>query len=250
MEFVFTREYQSELGAVDKVFENGLRPWLDDVYSDLCELENDNTWKNLPGLVLCIYGYVGLNRQLAIIMADIFKTAYFANFTHEWVKDVEEGQEHNQEMQFKILIGDYAFGRILKLLVEVKADCLLKYFASMMSEINEGMVIKYKLDAGYHHTIRKTKAPLYATAFLTAAHLARTDEVGRELYRQMGYNIGMAIELMSNPRLRPEAQVYVHKSEEIFEQLNQQNKVLNSNLEQVIKELHGILCTEDDIAVV
>lgn len=250
MNDVFTREYQSELHDVDEIFKNGLMPWWDDVCDYLCRLEKDYTWENLPGLVLCIYRYLGLNTKISILMADIFKTVYFANTIHTFIADDEEGQEHNQELQFNILIGDYAFGRILKLLVEAKAVKMLKDFSDMMSEINEGLVLKHKLNAGQHQTIRKTKAPLYATAFFTAAKLSGVDEASHDLYRHMGYNLGMAIELMGNPRLRAEAQVYVHKSEEIFEEINKRNNILNSTLERVIKGLHDILCTKDEIAVV
>jgi len=250
MKFIFSRDLKYEILDVDKAFKKSLFPWWEDISVYLERLEDDITWNSIPVLVLSIYKFQGFDRSLTIQMANLFKMIYFANSIHAFVKDDSEGQEHNRELQFNILIGDYIFGRILKLLHEAKVDKLLQIFSEMICEINEGMVMKHKLSAGYKQVLAKTKASIYSTAFLTAAELSNVEDEEKELFRQLGYNLGMSIELPSNDASQNEIMEFINKSEYLFRELNQQKNAANSSLEEIIKEIHDMIYDIDKAAVV
>ncbi len=250
MKLTLTRDLKTELIEVDKTFINNLLPWCNGVYGYLNELGSDITWNILPALVLSIYKYLGINRQLSISMANIFKMFYFAQSIHGLIKDDKEGQKHNQQLQFNILIGDYIYGCVLKLLLEVNADKFLSIFSEMIGEINEGMVIQYKLRANDFNILEKTKAPFYSTAFLTAAEFSGIKHEKKDLYRQLGHNLGMSIEMLNCGSFKRDVQVYINESERLFQHLNQENNVVNSSLEKVVKELQWISCSMDEVAII
>lgn len=250
MKLTLTRDLKTEILEVDKAFINSLAPWWDNIYGYLNKLEDDSTWNIIPTIVLGIYKYLGIDKYVSISMAGIFKMFYFANSIHGFIRDDREGQKHDRQLQFDILIGDYIYGCILKKLLDLDSDRFLGIFSGMMCEINEGMIVRYKLGADYHDAVKKTKAPLYATAFLTAAEFSGAKDERKNLYKQLGYNLGMSIELLNCYAFEQEAQAYIHKSCELFRYLNQKNRVANSGLERLIKELHHILCTVERAAVI
>ncbi len=204
----------------------------------------------MPALVLSVYKYLGINKEISIAMTNIFQTIFFAYSIHATVQDDEEGQKYDQELQFGILIGDYVSGRVLKLLFEAEAVRFLKDVADMMCSINEGMVMEHKLNAEYEQILLKTRAPIYELAFYTAAELAGLKEEEQELFRIMGTKLGMGIELSAYGNCRDEAQAYIHESQGLFRDLNQQRSHRNSTLEKAIKELHACICQVDKVAAV
>ncbi|MDD2510432.1 MAG: polyprenyl synthetase family protein [Syntrophomonas sp.] len=249
--YSFARELRTELIDVDKVFKQNLLPWWDDIYSYIKLLDDDLTWNQLPPLVYIVYQYLGLDRSISISMTNIFKTLYLANSIHGRVTDDEEGQKYDRELQFSILIGDYMFGRMLKLLVEAGADKLVGHFAGMMAEINEGRVMEWKLQADHKDVLLKTRGSLYATAFETAAQLSGMSGMLLQNCRQLGLNLGMSIELMSCDIAREEVLVYIHEAERNFKIINQQHqRRANSSMESAINEIHLLLCNIDNVAVV
>ena len=250
MNLLFTRELKKELADLEQVFKYSLLPWWDSIDDYVKALENDLTWVILPPVVMSIYTFTGHNRQLAIIISNIFRNCYLAHRIHDLVKDDEEGQQHNQELQFNILIGDYIFGNVLKALVDIKADRLVGFFAEMIAEVNQGLLIKHKLNGNYEEVVEKTRAPYYATAFLIAARLAGYDDKTCQSYRQMGYHFAMSIELGQDPAYCSLAQTHVHECEKIFISLNKHSNSANSSLEKAIKEVHNHLCGMEESAVV
>lgn len=250
IKYSFTREIRTELIDVDKVFKENLLPWWDDVYNYIKMLNEDFTWNQLPPLVYIVYRYLGLDRSISISMTNIFKTLYLANSIHFLVKDDKEGQKYDQDLQFAILIGDYMFGRMLKLLVEAGADKLVGLFAVMMAEINEGRVMERKLQADNKEVLQKTRGSMYATAFETAGQLSGMKGILLENCRQLGLNLGMSIELMNCDISREEVLLYIHEAERNYKILNQYQRMVNSNLEAVINEVHSLLCNIDKVAVV
>lgn len=250
MKQIFARDFRTEILELDVVFKNSLLPWWEDISEYVKKLDDDITWNMLPLVVLGIYRFNGLDRQISIAMANIFKTLYLANSIHALVKDDNEGQEHNQKLQFSILLGDYIFGRMLKLLVEAKADHLVGVFAHMMAEINEGMVLQHKYNIDHLEVVEKTRGPLYMRAFETAAQLSGSNEENQERYRQMGLALGMSIELLAFDFLNQELHDYVHRTEQIFKVIKQQKNSSNSTLEKVISKLHGLLYNINGFAVV
>jgi hypothetical protein len=195
MEYIFTKDIQSDLQEVETTFRNSLLPWWNDISAYVPQVDKDLGFKLLPAVVLNSYRYLGLEKELAIQMANLFKTIDFATRIHVLIKDDEEGQRHNQELQFTILIGDYIFGKVLKLLVETGTDHLLYMFASMIGKINEGLIIKHKLKSGLEQALIQTRAPLYYNAFLSAAKMANLASDTAENYGKVGHNLGAALEL-------------------------------------------------------
>jgi geranylgeranyl pyrophosphate synthase len=195
VEDIFARELQIDLHEVDELFKKSLLPWWDDIANYVYKMTDDKSFNMLPAVVLAAYRKLGIERDLSLKMANMFKTMHLASRIHVLVKDDEEGQKVNQEMQFTILIGDYIFGKVLSLLYEYKVDMLLNIFATMICDINEGLIVEYKLDGSPDDVLARTKAPLYSSAFLTAAELAGLSQEKKDTYGLIGHNLGMALEL-------------------------------------------------------
>jgi len=195
VEFFLARELQPDLLEVDELFKKSLWPWWDDIAIYLQKLSGDKSFIMIPAVVIAAYRKLGLERDQAIKIANIFKTMHMATRIHVLVKDDEEGQKTNQEMQFTILIGDYIFGKVLSLLHVYQVDRLLNIFATMMAEINEGLIKEYKSDGSLSDVIAQTRAPLYSSVFLTAAELANLPPELEKIYGLIGHNLGMALEL-------------------------------------------------------
>ncbi|MGI5920825.1 MAG: hypothetical protein ACOX6I_03735 [Syntrophomonadaceae bacterium] len=250
MKFLFSSEINSDLVSVDKLFKQSLFNWWDDICVYHNRIKDEFTWKVLPAVVLQVYRYFGLNHRTAIALANIFRTIYFSNCIHELIRDDDDGQQYNNDMQFTILIGDYIFGRVLKLLVESDVSCLLSTFSSMMCELDEGMILQYKLKADRNQVIKKSKAPLYAAVFDTAAQLSGLGEDSRRAYRKLGYNLGMSLELSNHACSRQEARDYIHKTELILEMVKDSHNTPDSILHKVTRNLHANICGLENVAVV
>jgi hypothetical protein len=197
MDFIFTGSMRADLQEVENSFKISLLPWWDDIVQYIPKMEADMSFRVVPAMVINAYRGLGLKRDLTIQMANMFKTIYFASKIHVLIKDDREGQVHNQELQFTILIGDYIFGRVLKLLLEAHVDQLLDMFAHMICKINEGLIIEYKMAAGLplREILAQTRGPLYYYAFLSAAQLGDLSPDQSERYAQIGFNLGMFLEL-------------------------------------------------------
>lgn len=247
MVFKFTRDLSSELVDVEGLFKNSILPWWQEIQPYMESIKSDHTWKTLPSIVFTIYRSAGLNRDFCISMANIFKILYLSVFIHEAIKDDQEGQEYNQDMQFSILIGDYMFGRMLALLIEVEADMLLPAFAEMICEINEGMVKRYKLGSSQDAFVENTRVPFYKTAFLTAAHCAGKNIEEQEFYKKAGYKLGMAIEFLKEEVFREESLSYLVESEKLLKP--EQGRV-PALMAAVYEEMRGIISDSHKLAAV
>lgn len=250
MGFVFTRNLQKELNEVDQLFEKSLAPWWEELLPLVKGLESDTTWKSLPVFTMAVYRYMNIERKLSIVMTTIFKNLYLASRIHETVKDDQEGQEYNQNLQFSILIGDFIFGRVLKLLLEAEALELLETFAKMICEINEGMTLKYKTDSRFIDNIEKTRVPLYATAFYTAACLNGCDEFQREIYKRLGHDLGFSVLLVAEPGSHKDVEYFVSESHKKMRLLNLGNNLTEAAIKTAIDELHSLLNNLDEVAAV
>lgn len=246
----FIRELDNDASEIDVRFRQGLLPWWEDLLPYIESLQEDFTWNALPPLVLAAYRFAGLNRQLGLAMANVFKTLYLANRVYCSVKDEEEGQVHDQQLQFSILIADYLFGNVLKQLVVAETSHLLNHFSAMVAEINEGLVEQHKLHMPVQETLAKTRAPLYATAFLTAAELAGMDEEKQCMFNRLGFNYGMAMELLQGGSYYKEAEAYYNETRHLFHRLNPVASAPIIPLEKVLTEMHLYGCDVEKAAVV
>lgn len=220
MKVIFTKETKLELVEVEQLFKKSLNPWWDEISEYFIELDQEAIWNYVPSISLLAYKALGLERDLSISMTNMFKTVLFANMIHELISDEEEGQVHNQRLQFTILIGDYIFGRVLKLLLEAGAEELLPSIANMMVEINEGMILKYKYPHRQREALEKTKGSMYGYIFYSAANLAKLNEEKCQAYMKFGASLGIALELFKKGN---------------FEELSGQFGIIESNLKYFIK---------------
>jgi len=236
MDFIFTGEMKADLQEVDNIFRKSLLPWWDEISVYMPGANEDPGFKLLPAMVINAYKYLGIDKNLAIQMANLFKIIHFASKIHVLIKDDEEGQKHNQELQFTILIGDYIFGKVLRLLLETHADRLLDMFATMICDLNEGLIVEYKLNAGLSEVLARTRGPLYHKAFLSAAHMAGWAEDSVEIYGDLGYNLCMALELIYIYAQNATGKEYLDKAQKISEQMNIKEK---SALDSLMGEMAG-----------
>lgn len=237
MKYIFTTEMQADLLEVDQCFVKSLMPWWEDLAVYVPQVQEDLGFQVLPAMVINAYSYVGLERDLAIRLANMFKTVYFASKIHVLIGDDQEGQQHNQELQFTILIGDYIFGRVLKLLLETHTDQLLHLFASMICEINEGLIVKYKLEANLEEVLAQTRAPFYHCAFLSAAKMAGMVPDQAEIYGQIGKSLGMALELSFNEDEKAKGGVYLMEAEQLLERMTAEQLSGRAGLKLLIRTL-------------
>ncbi|HNX92523.1 MAG TPA: hypothetical protein PKW50_04265 [Syntrophomonas sp.] len=236
MNFAFTRSLAEEIKEVDAMCRESLQTWWDDLASLRDCLQNDRSFRLMPPVVVLAYKYLDLDHTLTVGMAGLFKTLYFANLIHNQVMDEEEGQINDQKLQFTILIGDYIFGQVLKLLLRIGAVQVLDNLALMICRINEGMVMQYKLGAEQLDVIKSGNAAIYETAFLTAARLKMLDQKAIELYGRLGFNIGVAIELLmveNNDQAIP----YIETSSALLAQFESMNGYHDSCLQELLQDL-------------
>lgn len=250
MKCVFSGEIKGDIVEVEKSFRDNLLPWWNDIAVYYNRIQDDLTWRVLPAVVLSVYKHFGLDRALSVAMASMFETVYFSNSIHALIKDDDEGQVHDNELQFAILVGDYIFGTVLKSLVRSKNTSLVGIMADMMCELNEGMVLQNKLGANRTQVLEKTRAPLYGTAFLSAARLSGQTFENQEIYRQMGHNLGMSIELLGNKQSHKDTRPFIQNDEVLMDRCNNYASKPSALLENVIRDLHLAICENEKVAVV
>ncbi len=219
MNFTFAKVLTDELELVETIYQEGLQIWWDDLASLRECLQDDKSLHLMPAVVVMAYKYIDADHKLTIDMASLFKTLYFANLIHHQVGDEKEGQDHNQALQFTILIGDYIFGRILKLLLKIGAVQVLDNLAMMICRINEGLVMQYKLGADRLEVIKRGNAAIYETAFVTAARLKGLAPEAIELYGRLGFQIGMAMEMLI-AGIHEGLQPHIEESLDLLKQFN------------------------------
>jgi hypothetical protein len=250
MKYIFSREISGDIAKVEDSFRDNLLPWWSDIEIYYNRMQDDLTWNVLPAVVLSVYKHFDLNRSLAVAMASVFKTVYFSNTIHAQIKDDEEGQIHDNKLQFAILVGDYIFGTVLKSLVRSGTTSLVGIMSDMICELNEGMVLQSKTSAEKTKVLEKTRAPLYGTSFLSAARLAGLNLDKQEVYRKMGQNLGMSFELYADKQSLKDARPYIHNTEILMGRCNDNASKPGTILEKVIKDLHLAICGNEKVAVV
>ncbi len=231
------RDITQDLKEVDRMVRVRLSPWWKRIQSHVAQAAAEPTWEHLPAAVLAIYRYLGQQPGYSLNMAAVFKMTHLASVIHESVGDDEEGQAYNQDMQFSILIGDYIFGSILKMLVEMDADHLLEVFADTIGQMNEGLVMKYRMNSAPEQVVARTRASLYQAAFTTAARLRGVSNDAIIWYAKFGFHVGMALEGHAPSNLETEnAMKHCQKSQELFPLINQGGSPLSGTaLEMIIR---------------
>jgi hypothetical protein len=250
MEYAFFQELYAELNDLQETFRKSLSPWWEELQEYIKPLDYDPTGVLLPPFVLGVYKFTGTNRATAITMANIFKSLYLAHSIHSLIRDDEEGQEYGRELQFRILIGDYLFGMVLKQLVDAGVDGLLEPLTAMITDINSGMVLKHKLKGQELKVLEQTRASFYRTSFSTCAELAGVPDAVKQQYGDMGFNLGMAVELLYHKTLYSHAREYLCNAEKLLKSLAVDQAAGGSVLVRALEELEGYLCDMEQVAVI
>lgn len=214
MDLPFANEVKNELIAAKLLMKESLHPWGSRILTHFSDVEDDLHWDMLPAVTAVVHRSLGLSFRHTVSMTAIFSMLYLSNYIHDAVGDEEEGQEHDRELQFSILIGDYIFGAELKLLSEIDSHYLLPVFAELMCEISEDQVrrkIRGDSETDLEMLVRG-KTSLYRTAFLVAAVSAGISERERALYREMGHNLGMAVSLIARGHSNNSVYPYLEKA--------------------------------------
>lgn len=172
-----------------KSWSQGLAPYINHL------VKNDLHWRTLPRVIDALGTCVRLEQKIKLYLGAIFEMLYLADHIHCQVRDDEEGQEHNEELQFSILIGDYIFGESVKMLGEIEGYQLLGLFSELICFINEGHV-KNKLATGVNlEVLEAEKASFYRYAFLITACLAGLPREEGRIWEEAGNCLGMAVVL-------------------------------------------------------
>lgn len=234
---------EEEMQKLDDFFERTVGLGRDRIDRYVAFLEQDPLWRVIPAFVLSACRYKGIKSDLSIAMANIFRNIYLAIYIHEQIRDDEEGQEYDTEMRFSILLGDYIFGKILKLLLDENAAHLVDIFASLICKLSEGLTAKYKMGANPIDNICNIYAPFFRAAFLSASRLSENDE-NEEAYGELGYNLGLAIcfHILDNPEeYMSKIRYHLDESIRILKGISPENKVTASYVYKLIAESYALL---------
>lgn len=237
MDAILTDDNIVDLAEVYKEFQKGLRPWWDELCCFVPSPGADIGFEILPVMVLNAYNWLGIDKLRAIKMASLFRTINFANVIHLKVQDVDEGQKHDQMLQFTILIGDYIFGRVLKLLLETQAESMLDQFAAMIGTINEGFVLKYHLEADMESYLIRTRGPLYYNAFSSAARMQGWDSDLVAVYGNLGRNLGLALEMRYAYNEPDRGFWYLQQAQTLYVPLNRDGLLVESEWDDLVQAI-------------
>jgi hypothetical protein len=249
MNWGFTRGLQEELLQVEANFKTCLNPWWKEVETYYEQLKDDPTFVMLPALTLSVYRHIGHDLATSTTLATISKIIYFSNSIHEHIKDDEEGQKPNRDLQFSILIGDYMLGQVLNILVDEQLDVLLPMFSNMMAEVNQGLIEKYKMNLDWQEGIEKSRMPIYRIVFASAARLAQAGVKEEERLSGLGYHAGMTVELCKKADCYEIARSHARQAEIIFRQ-EKYDSIYSDYLFNIIRGFNEVLCTAEQAAAI
>lgn len=188
---------EQRLRKVDGLMRDSLGPWAAPLEEYCREAAARVHWRMLPASVLCAHDLAGAESDYSLRMATMFRLVDLAGFIHGTVRDDSEGQEYDQRLQFAILVGDYIFGLVLRLLGDIDAYDLLPVLAAMMCEINEGRALRCvegRREASLP-VLEKEVATLYRHAFLVASLACGLPEREQRAFAAMGHALGVEFAL-------------------------------------------------------
>ncbi len=239
MDAILTDDNIVDLAEVYKEFQEGLQPWWDELCCFIPLPGGDSGFEILPVMVLNAYNWLGVAKLRTIKMASLFRTINFANLIHLKIQDVDEGQKHDQMLQFTILIGDYIFGRVLKLLLDTQAENMLDQFAAMIETINEGFVLKYHSKADIESYLSRTRGPLYYNAFSSAARMQGWDSDLVAVYGNLGRNLGLALEMRYDYNEPDRGYWYLQQAQSMYVQLNRTGSLVIFEWDDLVQAISG-----------
>jgi octaprenyl-diphosphate synthase len=164
-----------------------------------------------PLLVLLASRALGYSGREHLKLAAIIEFIHTATLLHDDVVDVSNLRRGRLTANAKwgnapsVLVGDFLYSRAFQLLVSLGNMEIMRILADTTNTISEGevqqLVNARNPDIGesaYFEVIYKKTAILFASATEAAAVLSGANSAQREAFRQYGYHIGMAFQLVDD----------------------------------------------------
>ncbi|NTW04514.1 MAG: hypothetical protein HGA27_00165 [Peptococcaceae bacterium] len=146
-----------------------------------------------------IYGEVNERiLSLAETMQYIFFAVSFHNsVTEDSLIKSNSSLDHNKNIQYSVLIGDFTYGKFFVNLCDSDMLCYLDYISKMICKINEESVIGLKNQANSPNN--PVENPIKYSIVFSGCCLLGAIEAGAGLYQQkcleaFGHALGMAME--------------------------------------------------------
>lgn len=207
----FHKPVQHDFKAVNQII-------IEELQSDVGLVENIGHYlieaggKRLrPLLVLLASKALGYDAQEHLKLAAIIEFIHTATLLHDDVVDVSNLRRGRLTANAKwgnapsVLVGDFLYSRAFQLMVKIGNMDIMRILADTTNTISEGEVQQLANaknpelgESAYLDVIYKKTAILFASAAETGAVLADASQPQRDAFRQYGYHIGMAFQLVDD----------------------------------------------------
>lgn len=187
-------QFLEEMNRMNWYVEKSISKWQSELAPVLEAIKDVRHWMALPYHTIAINRILGSSVDDAACMGAIFRLYLLSDYVHSLVKDDDEGQTYNSDLQFNILIGDMLYGSALCLLSENNWEHLLPVFSNMIVQVNEGHALAYS-DKQYDpiKLAAKEWGSFYRASFSTAGIVNKQNT---EIIKQLdtiGLDLGLSV---------------------------------------------------------
>jgi len=163
-----------------------------------------------PIIVFLSGGLIGAEKERLITLAGAIEMLHTATLVHDDLIDGSLLRRGIPTLNARwspaatVLTGDFLFGRAAKLAAEVNDLPLMKMFAETLTIIVNGEISQMFLSKGvidrknYYHRIYAKTGSLFELSAYGAALIGTEDEEAREAFKQFGYELGIAFQIMDD----------------------------------------------------
>lgn len=163
-----------------------------------------------PIIVFLAGGLIGAEKERLITLAGAIEMLHTATLVHDDLIDGSLLRRGIPTLNARwspaatVLTGDFLFGRAAKLAAEVNDLPLMKMFAETLTIIVNGEISQMFLSKGvidrknYYHRIYAKTGSLFELSAYGAALIGTDDEEKREAFKQFGYELGIAFQIMDD----------------------------------------------------
>lgn len=163
-----------------------------------------------PTIVFLTGGLVGAEKERLITLAGAIEVLHTATLVHDDLIDGSLLRRGLPTLNARwspaatVLTGDFLFGRAAKLAAEVNDLPLMKMFAETLTIIVNGEISQMFLSKGvinrknYFQRIYAKTASLFELSAYGASLIGTDDEIVRAKFKQFGYELGIAFQIMDD----------------------------------------------------
>lgn len=163
-----------------------------------------------PIIVFLSGSLIGAERDRLVTLAGAIEMLHTATLVHDDLIDGSLLRRGIPTLNARwspaatVLTGDFLFGRAAKLAAEVNDLPLMKMFAETLTIIVNGEISQMFLSKGvidrknYYHRIYAKTGSLFELSAYGAALIGSEDEGTREAFRQFGFELGIAFQIMDD----------------------------------------------------